>query len=325
MKTEFKLWSESNPDAKENISPQIGMREWDDLTTEDKERMLKIFIQFRWFIRDKRKFIPHTIVSLNKRYKNIGYGKHLLNHGGPHYLDKEGSLDNCCHTEAENDFFEIFREQSQDVVYEMLSIHSKYLIDQDYLEKYDNAKDENERVLIINEAYDLFDKFAYFYNDTAKQFSLNIMLTRNGFVFIQDKKITEEIYIPVINYLSDKKWEPVNRELEDAFDDYQKGTDKEYSSCVTHAISALQAYLQLIVNNKTGKGSINSLIVTARKQSLIPNDKFTEQIFKNIESILMFERQETGDPHPKKEYATEKNARLVLNLIMIFLQHCIQS
>jgi hypothetical protein len=35
----------------------------------------------------------------------------------------------------------------------------------------------------------------------------------------------------------------------------------------------------------------------------------------------MGERQETGDPHPKKEYATERNAKLVLNLAMIFLQH----
>ncbi len=58
---------------------------------------------------------------------------------------------------------------------------------------------------------------------------------------------------------------------------------------------------------------------------MIPDDKFTEQIFKNIESILMFEKQATADAHPKKEYATEKNSRLVMNLVMIFLQHCIQK
>ena len=38
----------------------------------------------------------------------------------------------------------------------------------------------------------------------------------------------------------------------------------------------------------------------------------------------MSERQLKGTPHPSKEYATEKNARLLLNLVMVFLQHCIQ-
>lgn len=266
--------------------------------------------------------IFHTIFSLNNKYKHLSFGENTLNHNGPHYNNI--FLMNCCTDTALTDFYKIFREQKQDVVYEMLSIYSELLIRKDYLKDYKNTEDENKRELMTNQAYELFDEFSDFFNDISRQFSLNIMLTRSGFVFRQDEKITEEIYIPVINYLSDKKWEPVNRELKDAFDDYQKGTEQEYSSCVTHAISALQAYLQLIVNDKTGKGSINSLIVAARKQNMIPNDKFTEQIFKNIESILMFERQETGDPHPKKEYATEKNARLVLNLIMIFLQHCIQ-
>ena len=325
MKTEFKLWSESNPDAKENISPRIGMREWNELTTEDKERMLKIFTHFGWFKRDKNDYVIYTILSLNKRYKNIAYGKHLLNHGGPHYETADGKVSHCCYTEAKNDLSKIFIEKNQDVVYEMLTIHAKYLIEQDYSERYDSASDENEKVIIKNEAYELFDKFADFFNDTAKQFSINIMLTRSGFIFRQDEKITEDIFVPVINYLSDKKWELVNRDLGDAFKDYQDGTEQGYSSCVTHSISALQAFLQLIVNGKTGKDDISLLILTARNKNLIPDDKFTEKIFKNIESILMFERQETGDPHPKKEYATEKNARLVLNLVMIFLQHCIQD
>jgi hypothetical protein len=42
-----------------------------------------------------------------------------------------------------------------------------------------------------------------------------------------------------------------------------------------------------------------------------------------IESILMRERQETGIAHPKKEYAKEKNALLVLNMAMIFIQRCL--
>ncbi|MBL7129165.1 MAG: hypothetical protein ISS16_09310 [Ignavibacteria bacterium] len=323
MKTEFKLWSESNPDTKEKISPKIGMREWDELTTDDKERMLKHFTQSKWFIADYHNFVFRTIFNLNSKYKNSSYGRYTLNHNGPHY--RQDSLKNCCIDNALTDFYKIFREQKQDVVYEMLSIYAELLILKDYLKDYDNTEDENQRKLITNQAYELFDEFSNLFNDISQQFGLNIMQTRNGYVLKQDEKITDEIYIPVINYLSDKRWEQVIRELKDAFDDYQKGTEQEYSSCVTHAISALQAFLQLLIQGKTGKGEISSLITVARNKELIPKDKFTEKIFKNIESILMFERQETGDPHPKREYATEKNARLVLNLIMIFLQHCIQS
>jgi len=82
--------------------------------------------------------------------------------------------------------------------------------------------------------------------------------------------------------------------------------------------------LQISVNGEIGKGDISQLIPKAQKEGLIPNDSFTKKIFENIESILMRERQKTSNAHPKKEYANEKNARLILNLVMIFLQHCIQ-
>jgi hypothetical protein len=68
----------------------------------------------------------------------------------------------------------------------------------------------------------------------------------------------------------------VNRDLGDAFKDYRLKTEQGYSSCVTHTISSLQAYLQILVNKKIGKGDISSLILEARKSGLIQNDKFTE-------------------------------------------------
>ena len=55
------------------------------------------------------------------------------------------------------------------------------------------------------------------------------------------------------------------------------------------------------------------------------NDFFTKEIFKNIESIFDRERQDKGNAHPKKEYAIEKSVRTLMNLSMIFLQHCIQN
>jgi hypothetical protein len=113
--------------------------------------------------------------------------------------------------------------------------------------------------------------------------------------------------------------------LRDAFAEYQQRTENGYSSCITHAVAALQGFLQILVSGKTGQGEIGDLIKTASKNNIIPNDEFSMRAFKDIESHLMKERQLTGDPHPKKEYANEKSARLVLNLLMVFMQHCIQS
>lgn len=79
------------------------------------------------------------------------------------------------------------------------------------------------------------------------------------------------------------------------------------------------------MNGKIGSGEISKLIPQAQAKNLIPPDVFTKEIFKTIESVLMRERQETGDPHPKKAYATDKNARMVLNLVMVFFQHCITN
>ncbi len=126
-----------------------------------------------------------------------------------------------------------------------------------------------------------------------------------------------------MSFFSHPDWNEVNRLLSDAFTEYRKQTPNGYSSSVTHSVAAVQAFLQILVYKKTGKGEISKLINEAQKQNLISSDMFTKEIFKNIEAVLMRERQETGDPHPKQAYATAKNARIVLNLAMIFFQHCI--
>jgi hypothetical protein len=144
-----------------------------------------------------------------------------------------------------------------------------------------------------------------------------------GFVEIQEPKIIEDIYVPVLKALSHPKWKEVSIHLSDSFAEFRTNTPQGYSSCVTLSVSAVQAFLQILVHGKTGKGDISDLITKAHAQNLIPDDGFTKEIFKKIESVLMRERQQTGIPHPKQEYATAKNSLLVLNLTMVFFQHCI--
>ena len=325
MKTLFKLWSSNNPDALKNICLDLGMREWNELSSDEKCKIWAYFYNKRWFTGSSDIF--YTIDSLNERYKRKSYGLKLLEHGGPH-LDSNRRyggqyFKSCCLETAIDDFENIFLHENQDVVYEMLSLYVLRNVDTSYIENIDESDAEDRKEEIINDAYERADKFANDFNNIFEQFSLNVVLTRNGIVFRQDKKITEDIYFPVLSYLSGKKWIPVNRDLSDAFRKFQEKTPQGYSGCITHAIAALQGFLQILVYDKTGKGDLSDLIPKAKNKSIIPSDYFSTNIFKDIQSVLMQKRQKLGDPHPKEEYANERTAKLVLNLIMIFIQHCI--
>jgi hypothetical protein len=205
----------------------------------------------------------------------------------------------------------------------MLSVYADSLINKHFLKsiKTDNPALTNDDYK--KKAYKDFDLFTTDFNDIFEQYSLDVMITRSGIIFRQDSRITDEIYVPVLTYLANKKWIVVNREISDAFKKFQDKTPQGYSSAITLIISALQGFLQILVSNKIGKGEIDQLIERAIKNNLIPNDSFSKNIFKGINSILMEIRQKSGDPHPKKEYANEKTAILVMNLFMVFIQHAL--
>ncbi|QLH52762.1 MAG: hypothetical protein CH6_0061 [Candidatus Kapaibacterium sp.] len=330
----FKLWSELNPIAIEELKPNLGWRSWDALTKEEKHKIwihLKNyffvkkdekddfgfqvasfeFLGKSWEQNKKLQRVISALTTLNERYKAKSYAKNFLEHP---------NIDTAC-----RDFYDIFIMQSENVVMELLSLYCKALISERASRDIQKGKDETEEEYQNRlKNWKEFDDFAQRLNDVFEQFGVNVVLTRQGFIPRQDEKITKEIYEPVLKFLSDEKWSPVNRDLKDAFRDYQQKTPDGHSSCITHTISSIEAFLQIILYGKTGKGTLAELILEAQKKNLIPNDTFTSLIFKNIKEIFAQERKHTGDSHPKKEYATEKNARMILNLAMIFFQHCIQ-
>ncbi|MEO0132380.1 MAG: hypothetical protein ABIK73_05575 [candidate division WOR-3 bacterium] len=310
---DFKLWSESNPKVKKKLKPDLGLRRWNNLSIGEKEKIWQYLKQyfFKWnpsvayYVsvgarfqfygttsekQLKLKLIESSIKELNDKYK--------VNCYAPTYLENPELEEAAC-----VDFYTIFIKQDENVVLELLSIYSK-------------------QALIADPSY--FDAFANQLNSVFRDFGLNICLARQGFIPRQEEKITKEIYEPVLKILAHPQWSRVNEILIDAFNEYRKNTPQSYSNCITNAIAALEAFLQIITYGKTGQGKISHLITEAQKKNLIPNDYFTQKIFDNIEAIIARERQETGIAHPKKEYANEKNARLVLNLIIVFIQHCLQ-
>ncbi len=263
----------------------------------------------------KQKAVLNAIIYLNEAYRARSYAENFL---------ENSNLNSAC-----LDFYNIFMNNDEVVVLELISAYSKLLFlkskNHEYVSKGEKETDEDFKKRKTDTGYKMFDNFASQLNDVLEQFGVNYHLTRNGFIPRQDQKITQEIYEPVLNSLSDPKWKEANREFRDAFSEFQKKTPNGYSNSITHTVSALQAFLQILVHGKTSKGQISGLIPEAQKRGLIPDDSFSTKIFKNIESTLMEQRQATSDAHPKKEYANQKTALLVLNLSMIFLQHCLQN
>lgn len=337
----FKLWSENNKQARDFLKPDLGFRSWNNLSEEEKN---KIWHYLDWYFFDaqikeqygmmgeveerfyefygkfrekeyKQKTIHKTISYINENFKAKSFAGTYL---------KNPSLNTACY-----DFYNIFMKQDEAVTMELLSAYAKFFYEftknDDYIYKSENETEKDFLQRKIKTEFKFFDNFSKRLNDVFLQFGIKYYLTTDGFIPRQDIKIIEEIYEPALGYLSDKKWKEVNKLLSDSFEEYRKNTPQGYSNCVTNTVSAIQAFLQVLSSGKTGKGNIAQLIKEAQEKRLIPNDFFTQKIFDNIESIFARERQETGIAHPKKEYATEKNARTMLNLAMIFFQHCIQN
>jgi hypothetical protein len=335
----FKLWSETKKEAKEELSSDFGFRDWKDLSSDDKYLIWK-YLEWHFFKKDelgqdfsygnrrcnyeffgdydekdnKLTRVVNSIQFLNLKYKAKSYARNFL---------EDNRFNSACH-----DFYEIFSTQSENVVLELLSLYSKLIIlernDREPRRNEDESDDEFEK-RTFEWRWEVFDRFLEDLNEVFIQFGIKYYLTKDSFVPRQDTKIMKEIHEPVLSYLSDQKWKKVNETLSDAFSDYRKNTPQGYSGCITKTISAVEAYLQIIVDGKTGGKNLSSLISEGQKNNLIPNDIFTQTIFKNTKAIFARERKSTGDAHPKDEYATEKNSRTILNLAMIFIQHCIQK
>ena len=325
----FKLWSQTKPDAKEELKPDLGLRSWNDLTSKEKSLMWQ---HLQWYFFDKtdnytyetgnweffggygeegkkKKRIFLAIDALNESYKAQNYTPTFL----------EGlDVPSAC-----EDFYRIFASETENVVLELLAFYSRALLserskEEPYEEEGESPEDYKKRA--IEWKFEDFDDFADKLNEVFEDFGVNTYITRQGFVPRQDKKITETIIMPVLSFLSDLKWQKVNEHFSESFKYYQ---NKDYGNTISNSVSAIQAFLQILVNNKIGKGNISELISKAQKQSLIPTDAFSKQIFANLESILARERQSKSGVHPKIEKADGKTARLILNLSMVFIQHCI--
>ncbi len=337
----FKRFSELNKSALYELKPDFGYQSWSDISENDRHKIWK-YLEFFFFDKNPKhswsdphknesgyyhEFFGETDFEKDSKRNRIVYAVDGLNQLFKAKSHAINFLENRDWYNACSDFNRIFLKESEAVVMELISLYAEKTIKENklYLSKYENEKELEYNKRLEKWNWKPFDEFAKKLNEVFSHFDISVTLTRLGLFPKQEERINNELIEPVLRSLSHPKWEEVNQHLNDAFLEYRKRTPLGFSTSVTKAVTAVQAFLQILVYEKTGKGDISKLIPQAISKGDIPSDLFTKEVFKTIESILMRERQEAGVSHPSDEYSTEKNAKMVLNLAMLFFQHCLPN
>ena len=324
----FKLWSEIDKDADEVLRPDFGYRNWNQLSNDDKQKIWS-FLWKEWFynkndngieaFHSNENYISDQQRDRSNKIMRITFALDAMNYNYKANAFARSFLENRGVSTAMDDFYSLYLNAEEPVVLELLSFYAKKIIvnHQDGLNRKDNEDeaDFNKR----NEKYKWgkFDKFAEDLNDVFEHFGIYVFLTRNGFTPRQDEKISEEIYVPVLKILSDKKYVETNEMLKKALGGFQ---NKGYADTIINSINAIQAYLQMEVHGKTGKGKIKELMKIAISKKLIPDDELMVDFYNRIEGYFAQIRMKKTDAHPSYENANESDALLVMNLTLVILQ-----
>ena len=310
----FKLYGADDPEFDNRIQPKLPLQSWDSLSSAEKQIAL-LKLRNEGFFSDDPSKVMEVIIQLNNRYLRLLPGKNM------HYLSQGKSEFQA----GIEDFEYIFlNERSGDLVLYMLSLFAKEHISDWWLHPAQEKKDSEEREGLINQAFDEFDRLAKCLNHIFEQFSINILVTRGGFIPRQDDRIDRKIYQPTLNVLSDPKWKSVSDDLADMFNDYQK---QSYPEVITKAHRAVQRFLQILVGNegKNGKGELGKLFAHARKDDVISENQFTREIVNVFQGFISSERANNSTAKPSLRPASSSDALLVMNVVMVFLQHCLQN
>jgi len=319
----FLVYGEKDQKIAETIQPNLGLRDWSELETEEKETALQQLKNGHWLKRNSEKTLD-TIGYLNNKYLRLCPGKQL-HKITPEYTSYGGLANLAELTQAAyEDFGIIFlKESSSALVLTMLSRFAQSQIDG---RKHDAAKKTKGKIRagLVEDAFNKFDRFAKMLNHIFDQFSVNMKLTRSGLIPIQDEKITESIYEPTLQILADPKWKSVNESLKEVFEEFTNGN---YPEVITKAHSAVHSFLQIVVGEegKNAKGEVRNLFGEAKRKGLIPVDRFSGPIIDDLQRFIVSERATNSTAKPTLTDATPSEALLVMNVVMVLLQHCLTN
>jgi len=176
----------------------------------------------------------------------------------------------------------------------------------------------------VDDAFEYVDRLATTFNYIFRQFVLNLRVTRNGFVPVQDAKIAEAIYTPALKALSDPKYAGVNDDLAKMFADYRS---RNFSEVITKAHSAVQRFLQIHAGEegKNAKGELGQLFLAAKTNGLFSTTRFGEPLINVLKGYFPSERATKSTAKPALAEATWRDAMLMMDLTMVFLKHCLDA
>lgn len=320
----FQLYGQNDIGIEESIQPALGLRKWSDLGKSEKEIALQQLKNSGW-LDNRSEEALQTIEYLNHYFLRQLPGKRL------HQIPRQDSSSyGRYNNESERkeaaykDFCTIFlNSESESLILRMITKFADCHINGMYYGWAEKEENEKEREEKIEEAFKKFDILSNCFNHIFEQFAVNMVFTRNGLVPRQDEKIAEEIYRPTLQILSDPKWKNVSNDLSKMFTDYR---EENYPEAITKAHGAIQRFLQILVGEegKSGKGEISKLFKKAKAQDVIPVNRFTEPMINVFQGFITSERATNSTAKPALKSATSSDALLVMNVLMVFLQYCLQ-
>jgi hypothetical protein len=318
---QFRRFGDGDLSVSASIQPAMPLRGWDALTTAEKSIVWQQLANTGW-ARDDSEEVLSAIEQLNSDFLRACPGKNL--HATRALRSSSGQITNQDKRirAASVDFMSIMLGASEALVLRAVTELAACHIDQDWLRMAAASADATKRAEFLGRAFKKFDRLANCLNHIFEQFSVNWRMTRAGLVPMQDEKITAELYVPTLRALSDPKWREVSSDLARVFQDFSEGN---FSEAITKVHAATQRFLQILVGEDfaNGKGEVAKLFSTAKAKKLIPANRFSEQFINGVQSSIVAERATNSTAKPAKQEASATDALLAMNLVMVFIQHCL--
>jgi len=318
----FRLHGAGDTEVEERIQPRLALRGWSALTRTEMETILQELHNRDW-IGDSSQEVLIAVYHLNRSFLRELPGKRL--HKIKPVRDGYGNNDDELCEAAYEDFREIILKcENEDIVLRLLSKLAEAQIDGWRYKAAAEEQDATLRQKYVQEAFEKFDQLASALNYLFRQFAVNMQVTRSGFIPVQDRKIAEEIYAPTLAALSDPKYVRVSDDLAKMFADYRAG---DFGEVITKAHSSVQRFLQICVGDegKNGKGELRELFATAKARGLTSSTRFGEPLIKVLEGFFPSERATKSTAKPTLTEATPRDAMLMMDLAMVFIQHCLAA
>jgi hypothetical protein len=103
--------------------------------------------------------------------------------------------------------------------------------------------------------------------------------------------------------------------------------EQDYPEAITKSHAAVQRFLQILVGEegKNGKGEVGALFSKAKAAGLVPTTRFSESLVSGLQAFVVSERATNSTAKPTLKETTPADALLMMNVVMVFLQHCLQA